>query len=59
MLDNGRRSQLCLARVTQQKGAASSFRRVMDEMTRFLTGRDVLVTDVAKRAEMEELLASA
>jgi len=31
----------------------------MDEMTRLLTGRDVLVADAAKKAEMEALLATA
>lgn len=56
VLDNGRRAHLCLARVTQRKGAASSFRRVVDEMERVLAGSGILVGDEGMAAEMGELL---
>ncbi|KAK5276926.1 serine/threonine-protein kinase gin4 [Cryomyces antarcticus] len=56
VLEHGRRVQLCLARFTQTKGAASSFRKVIDTLESVLGQRGLLVEDEAQRRDMCEVL---
>ena len=56
VLDRGRRSNLSIARFTQEKGAKSSFERVLGTLEGVLAGRDVLVVDRRRRREMEGCL---
>ncbi|TKA60460.1 hypothetical protein B0A49_10479 [Cryomyces minteri] len=56
VLEHGRRAQLCLARFTQTKGAASSFRKVIDTLESVLGQRGLLVEDEAQWRDMCEVL---
>ncbi len=56
VLEHGRRAQLCMARFTQRKGAASSFSRVVDTLEVVLKGRGLLVEEAEKTREMEGIL---
>ena len=56
MLDHGRRAQLSVARFTQEKGAASSFYRVVNTVEDTLRGRGLLVDDSKKRRAMAQVL---
>lgn len=55
VLQHGRRAKLCLARLTQTKGAASSFRKVADVIEDVFRTRGMLVEDEAKKSEMLEV----
>lgn len=57
VLEHGRRAQLSLARFTQAQGAASSFRRAIQEVEVTLDARGLLVEDEAKKAAMAEILS--
>ena len=52
----GRRTNLSVARFTQEKGAKSSFEQVLGTLERVLGGRDVLVVDRRRKREMESVL---
>lgn len=56
VLEHGRRAQLCLARFTQTKGAASSFKKVVDIIEDVCHGRGLLVEEEEKKAEMRDIL---
>ncbi|KAH7359906.1 serine/threonine-protein kinase-like protein GIN4 [Pyrenochaeta sp. MPI-SDFR-AT-0127] len=56
VLEHGRRANLCLARFTQTRGAASSFRKVVDIVEDVCRARCMLVEDDEKRASMMEVL---
>ena len=56
VLDHGRRANLCLARFTQTKGAASSFRKAVDIIEDVFQGKELLVEDEARKAGMCEVL---
>ncbi|KAL9121943.1 MAG: hypothetical protein Q9187_001497 [Circinaria calcarea] len=56
VLDRGRRTNLSIARFTQEKGAKSSFERVLGTLEGVLGGRDVLVVDRRRKREMESVL---
>lgn len=56
ILKEGRRAGLSVARFTQQKGAASSFRRVTDAVEGMLRGRGCMVERGEKWREMEAVL---
>lgn len=56
MLERGRRANLSIARFTQRKGAASSFRRIIEAAETSLGQMDVLVKDEAMKKEMESVL---
>ncbi|KAI4934006.1 uncharacterized protein J4E92_003676 [Alternaria infectoria] len=56
VLEHGRRANLCLARFTQTRGAASSFRKVVDIVEDVCRARCMLVEDEEKRASMMEVL---
>jgi hypothetical protein len=55
VLEYGRRANLCIARFTQTKGAASSFRRVVDIVEDVCSSKNMLVEDPKKRAAMCEI----
>lgn len=56
VLDHGRRAQLSVARFTQEKGAASSFYRVVSTVEDTLRHRGLLVADSKKRRAMTQVL---
>ncbi|CAA9960035.1 Serine/threonine-protein kinase GIN4 [Pyrenophora teres f. maculata] len=56
VLEHGRRANLCLARFTQTRGAASSFRKVVDIVEDVCRARCMLVEDEQKKASMMEVL---
>lgn len=56
VLEHGRRANLCLARFTQTRGAASSFRKVFDIIEDICRARCMLVEDEEKKASMMEVL---
>ncbi|KAF1836021.1 Pkinase-domain-containing protein [Decorospora gaudefroyi] len=56
VLEHGRRANLCLARFTQTRGAASSFRKVVDIVEDICRARCLLVEDEQKKASMMEVL---
>ncbi|KAF2655256.1 Pkinase-domain-containing protein [Lophiostoma macrostomum CBS 122681] len=57
VLEHGRRASLCIARFTQTKGAASSFRKVIDIIDDVCRARCILVEDQEKKDAMCEVLA--
>lgn len=57
VLQGGRRKGLSIARWTQRKGAASSFKRVVQEVEARLDSKGLLVKDKHTKKEMELLLA--
>lgn len=56
MLHHGRKANLSLARFTQEKGAKSSFERVVAALEQVLAGRGLLMQDEQKREEMMAVL---
>ncbi|KAF1812476.1 Pkinase-domain-containing protein [Eremomyces bilateralis CBS 781.70] len=56
VLERGHRAQLCVARFTQTKGAASSFRHVVGIMETILNTKGLLVEDEERAREMCEIL---
>ncbi|RMZ71023.1 serine threonine- kinase GIN4 [Pyrenophora seminiperda CCB06] len=56
VLEHGRRANLCLARFTQTRGAASSFRKVVDIVEDVCRARSMLVEDEQKKSSMMEVL---
>ncbi|KAF1943109.1 serine/threonine-protein kinase-like protein GIN4 [Clathrospora elynae] len=56
VLEHGCRANLCLARFTQTRGAASSFRKVVDIVEDVCRARCMLVEDEEKKASMMEVL---
>lgn len=56
VLEHGRRAQLAIARFTQARGAASSFRKVMDVIEDVMTAKGMLVEDEEKTADMMQIL---
>ncbi|KAF1916916.1 hypothetical protein BDU57DRAFT_450492 [Ampelomyces quisqualis] len=56
VLEHGQRANLCLARFTQTRGAASSFRKVVDIVEDVCRARCMLIEDAEKQAAMMEVL---
>lgn len=56
VLEHGRRANLCLARFTQTRGAASSFRKVVDIVEDVCRTKTMLVEDPEKQTTMMEVL---
>ena len=56
VLEYGRRAHLCLARVTQRKGAASSFRQIVDNIENRMRDRGLLVENQRRKNEMQAIL---
>ncbi|KAI0506149.1 hypothetical protein F5B22DRAFT_474181 [Xylaria bambusicola] len=58
VIEHGKRSQLCIVRVTQERGAASSFLKVIEIMNSVFSERGLLVTDKRKSKMMIKTLNS-
>ncbi|KAI1417305.1 Pkinase-domain-containing protein [Hypoxylon sp. FL1857] len=56
VVEHGRRNQLCIVRFTQERGAASTFHRVIDTMDEIFGNRGLLVTDKYKVKMMVKML---
>ncbi|KAF2796857.1 serine/threonine-protein kinase-like protein GIN4 [Melanomma pulvis-pyrius CBS 109.77] len=56
VLAHGRRANLCLARFTQTRGAASSFRKAVDIIEEIFQEKNMLVEEEEKKAAMCEVL---
>ncbi|KAI0203311.1 hypothetical protein F4808DRAFT_40567 [Astrocystis sublimbata] len=58
VIEHGKRSHLCIARFTQERGAASSFHKVVDTMNSMFEERNLLVVDKRKIKMMIKTLNS-
>jgi hypothetical protein len=58
VIEHGKRNQLSIARFTQEKGAASSFHRVVGAINSAFAARALLVTDKRKINMMVKTLNS-
>ncbi|KAK5626846.1 hypothetical protein RRF57_002562 [Xylaria bambusicola] len=58
VIEHGKRSQLCIVRITQERGAASSFNKVIETMDSVFSKRGLLVTDKRKIKMMIKTLNS-
>ncbi|KAI8632800.1 hypothetical protein F5Y19DRAFT_471970 [Xylariaceae sp. FL1651] len=58
VIEHGKRSQLCIARFTQERGAASSFHKVVDTMNSVFSVRNLLVVEKRKIKMMIKTLNS-
>ncbi|KAF2135733.1 uncharacterized protein K452DRAFT_354259 [Aplosporella prunicola CBS 121167] len=56
VLEHGRRAQLCLVRFTQTRGAASSFRKVVDVLDDCFSTRGMLVENEDRKRAMVDML---
>ena len=56
VLHQGRKANLSIARFTQEKGAKSSFERVIAALEKVLSGRGLLVLDEKQREDMMAVL---
>lgn len=56
VLERGRKANLALARFTQEKGAKSSFERVVKAMEDILGQRGLLVEDAERGKQMKGVL---
>jgi serine/threonine protein kinase len=59
IIEHGKKQPLCIVRFTQERGAASSFHRVVDTMRLVFDSRNLVVTDRAKQKMMIKTLTSA
>lgn len=59
VIEHGRRSQLSIARFTQESGAASSFHRVVETMATVFASRGLLVSDERRSRMMVKTLTGA
>ena len=53
VLEHGRKCSLSVARFTQERGAASSFYKVVDTLEAVLKGRELTVEDPTRRRGIE------
>lgn len=58
VIEHGKRNHLSILRFTQEKGAASSFHKVVDTMHSVFTSRGLLVQDSRKAKMMIKTLNS-
>lgn len=56
VLEHGHRANLCIARFTQTRGAASSFRKAVDIVEDVCRAKYMLVEDEVKKQAMLEIL---
>lgn len=56
VIEHGKRVHLSIARFTQEKGAASSFYKVVETLEMVLRTRGMLVSDDRKRRMMVRIL---
>jgi serine/threonine-protein kinase HSL1 (negative regulator of Swe1 kinase) len=59
VIEHGKRSHLSIARFTQEKGAASSFYRVVETLQNVLKSRGMLVSDERKKRMIIKTLNAA
>ena len=59
VIEHGKRSHLSIARFTQERGAASSFHKVVETLETVLKCRGMLVGDERKKRMMVKTLRSA
>lgn len=59
VIEHGKRQPLSIVRFTQERGAASSFHRVVDTMRIVFDDRNLVVTDRNKQKMMIRTLTSA
>lgn len=59
LLEYGRNVNLSLIRFKQERGAASSFRKVMDTLSVVLEQRKMVVEDIVKAKKMIKVLDHA
>lgn len=59
VLEHGRKANLSIMKFTQEKGAASSFYKVVDTLEAVLRERGLLVLDVQKKKGIERSLKAA
>ncbi|KAK5459837.1 serine/threonine-protein kinase gin4 [Exophiala xenobiotica] len=59
VLEHGRKANLSLLKFTQEKGAASSFYKVVDTLEAVLKERDLVVLDAQKKKGIEKSLKDA
>jgi hypothetical protein len=59
VIEHGKRSHLSIARFTQERGAASSFNKVVETLEMVLSSRGLLVSDEARQRMMIKTLSSA
>lgn len=59
VIEHGKRGHLCIARFTQERGAASSFHRVVDTINSVFGQRNLLVVDQRKIKMMVKTLNSS
>lgn len=59
VLEHGRKANLSIMKFTQEKGAASSFYKVVDTLEAVLKERDLLVLDTRKKKGIEKGLKEA
>lgn len=59
VIEHGKKSSLCIARFTQERGAASSFHKVVDTLETVCKCRGVLLSDERKKRMMIKTLNSA
>lgn len=58
MIEHGKKGHLCIVRFTQERGAASSFHRVVDTVRTVFGSRSLLVADKRKEKMMIKTLNS-
>lgn len=58
VIEHGKRNHLSIVRCTQEKGAASSFHKVVDTMHSVFTSRGLMVQDSRKAKMMIKTLNS-
>lgn len=58
VIEHGKRNHLSIIRFTQEKGAASSFHKVVDTMNGVFSSRNILVQDERKSKMMIKTLNS-
>lgn len=56
MLEHGRSANLSLVRFRQERGAASSFGKVVDSLSVVMKQRNLLVEDPARAKKMSRVL---
>ncbi|KIW70701.1 hypothetical protein PV04_02946 [Phialophora macrospora] len=59
VLEHGRKANLSIMKFTQEKGAASSFYKVVDTLETFLRERDMLVVDAQRKKGIERSMKEA
>lgn len=59
VLEHGRPANLSIAKFTQEKGAASSFQRVVDTLELVLKDNDVVLLDTTKRKAIVKSMKEA